>query len=257
MKMVWSLLLLVPAVSLAQGPFDGTWKTRVESMKSSGKPDTFDLTQGLYHCASCVPDVKVKANGTDQSVSGHDYYDSVAVRVVSPTALEIINKQAGKTVLTVSYSVSDGGAILTGKFTDYTGAQPVSGSFTEKRVGPAPAGAHATSGAWQTDKLTDMADAGRSMTYAMSADSLKMNYNGESYDAKFDGKDYPVVGDPGKTVVTIKRVGSDTIEETDKRDGKVTDIVRSTVSADGKTLHVVDTDPVHETRTEFVADKVP
>jgi hypothetical protein len=257
MKIVWSLLLLVPAVSFAQGPFDGTWKTRVESMKSSGKPDAFDLTQGVYHCASCVPDVKVKANGTDQSVSGHDYYDSVAVRVVSPTALEITNKQAGKTVLTVSYSVSDGGAMLTGKFTDYTGAQPVSGSFTEKRVGPAPAGAHATSGAWQTDKLTDMADVGRSMTYAMSADSLKMSYNGESYDAKFDGKDYPVVGDPGKTVVTVKRVGADTIEETDKRDGKVTDIIRSTVSADGKTLHVVDTDPVHETRTEFVADKVP
>jgi hypothetical protein len=58
-------------------------------------------------------------------------------------------------------------------------------------------------------------------------------------------------------VVTVKRVGSDTIEETDKRGGKVTDIIRSTVSGDGKTLHVVDTDPVHETRVEFVADKVP
>jgi hypothetical protein len=257
MKMVWGLLLLLPAISFAQTPFDGTWKTRVDSFKMSGKPDVFDVTQGSYHCASCVPEVKVKADGSDQAVSGHDYYDAVAVRVVSPTSIEITNKRAGKLIATVSYSVSDGGAMLNGKFTDYTGAQPVSGSFTEKRVGPAPAGAHATSGAWQTDKVTDMADVGRSVTYVMSADGLKMSYNGQSYDAKFDGKDYPILGDPGNTVVTVKRVGSDTLEETDKRDGKVTDIVRSSVSGDGKTLHVVDTDPIHETRTSYTMDKQP
>jgi hypothetical protein len=257
MKFPMGLLLLIPAMAFAQGPFDGTWKTRVDTFKMSGKPDAFDVTQGMYHCASCVPEIKVKADGSDQSVTGHDYYDAVAVRVVSPTSIEITNKRAGKTVSTMSFSVSDGGAVLNGKFTDYTGAQPVNGSFTEKRVGPAPAGANATSGSWQTDKLTDMADVGRSLTYVMTADSLKMNYNGQSYDAKFDGKDYPIVGDPGKTVVTVKRVGSDTIEETDKRDGKVTDIVRSTVSGDGKTLHVVDNDPVHETRASYMMDKQP
>jgi hypothetical protein len=257
MKIVLGVLLLLPAIALAGAPFDGTWKTRVNSMKMSGKPDVFDVTQGMYRCGSCVPEVKVKADGSDQSVTGHDYYDSVAARVVSPTSLEITNKRAGKTVVTLSYSVSDGGATLTGKFTDYTGAQPVTGSFTEKRVGPAPAGAHAASGSWQTDKLTDMTDVGRSVTYAMTADSLKMNYNGQSYEAKFDGNDYPIAGDPGKTVVSLKRVGSDTIEETDKRGGKVTDIIRSTVSADGKTLHVVDNDVVHETRIEYIADKQP
>jgi len=257
MKILFGLLLLAPAISFAGEPFDGTWKTRVESIKQSGKPDTFDVLQGMYHCASCVPEIKVKADGSDQSVSGHDYYDSVAVRVVSPTSIEITNKRAGKSVVTVSYSVSDGGAMLNAKFTDYTGAQPVSGSFSEKRVGPAPAGAHATSGSWQTEKLSDLSDVGRVVTYAMTADSLKMNYNGQSYEARFDGRDYPIAGDPGKTVVSVKRVGSDTIEETDKRGGKVTDIIRSTVSGDGKTLHVVDNDPVHETRMEYIADKQP
>jgi hypothetical protein len=257
MKIVVGLLLLAPAICLAGGPFDGTWKTRVDSIKQSGKPDTFDVSQGMYHCASCVPEIKVKADGSDQSVTGHDYYDSVAVRVVSPTSLEITNKRAGKTVVALSYSVSDGGAMLNGKFTDYTGAQLVTGNFSEKRVGPAPAGAHAASGSWQTEKLTDMSDVGRAVTYAMTADSLQMTYNGQSYDAKFDGNDYPIAGDPGKTVVSVKRVGSDTIEETDKRGGKVTDIIRSTVSGDGKTLHVVDNDPVHETRMEYIADKQP
>jgi hypothetical protein len=251
------LLLLVPAIGLAQGPFDGTWKTRVNSLKQSGKPDVFDVTQGIYTCASCVPEVKVKANGSDQSVTGHDYYDSVAVRILDPTSIEIANKRAGKPASSVAYSVSDGGAMLTVKFTDYSGTQPFSGTFTEKRVGAAPAGAHATSGAWQTDKLVDMADVGRAITYAMGADSLKMSWNGQSYDAKFDGKEYPIAGDPGNTVVSLKRIGEDTIEETDKRGDKITDIVRSTVSGDGKTLHVVDNDVVHEVRTEYILDKQP
>jgi hypothetical protein len=257
MKIAVGLLLLVPAISFADGPFDGTWKTRVESLRASGKPDVFDVTQGMYHCASCVPEVTVKADGSDQSVVGHDYYDSVAVRILSPNSLEIANRRAGKLTATVSYSVSDGGAMLAVKFTDYTGAQPYSGSFTKKRVGAAPAGAHATSGAWQMDKLSEMADVGRTITYAMTADSFKMNWNGQSYDAKFDGKEYPIAGDPGNTVVSLKRVGPDTIEEIDKRGGNVTDIVRSSVSGDGKTLHVVDNDVVHETRTEYILDKQP
>src|SRR5476649_848323 len=126
MRMLVGLFLLVPAIAGAAGTFGGTWKTRVDSIKQSGKPDTFDVSQGMYHCASCVPEVRVKADGSDQAVSGHDYYDTVAVRIVSPTSIEITNKRAGKVTGTVSYSVSDGGAILSGKFTDYTGAQPVS-----------------------------------------------------------------------------------------------------------------------------------
>ncbi|HXL97976.1 MAG TPA: hypothetical protein VN925_06340, partial [Steroidobacteraceae bacterium] len=116
MKFPVGLLLLMPAMALAQGPFDGTWKSRIDSFKMSGKPDVFDVTQGMYHCASCVPEIKVKADGSDQSVSGHDYYDAVAVRVQSPTAIEVMEKRAGKMVNSTSYSVSDGGASLTGKF---------------------------------------------------------------------------------------------------------------------------------------------
>jgi hypothetical protein len=51
-----------------------------------------------------------------------------------------------------------------------------------------------------------------------TADGLKMSDpNGNSYDAKFDGKDDPIQGDPGHTMVSLKRIGNDTIEETDWR----------------------------------------
>src|ERR1700724_973691 len=93
----------------------------------------------------------------------------------------------------------------------------------------APASAHPASGSWLIDKVADMGDIGRTISYAMSAESLKMTWNGLSYEAKFDGNEYAMGGYPGNTVVSLKRIGSDTIEEIDKRDGKVTGIIRSTV----------------------------
>jgi hypothetical protein len=45
--------------------------------------------------------------------------------------------------------------------------------------------------------------------------------NGNSQDAKFGGKDDPIQGDPGHTMVSLKRIGNDTIEETDWREGLV------------------------------------
>ena len=44
---------------------------------------------------------------------------------------------------------------------------------------------------------------------------------GESYTAKLDGKDYPAKGSYTYNSVSLKRVDYHTIEETDKREGKV------------------------------------
>jgi hypothetical protein len=55
------------------------------------------------------------------------------------------------------------------------------------------------------------------------------------YDAKFDGKDYPVTGVPYADTVSVKRVGADTIESNMKKGGQVVMTVTSTVSKDGKT----------------------
>jgi len=56
-----------------------------------------------------------------------------------------------------------------------------------------------------------------------------------AYDAKFDGKDYPVTGVPNADTVSVKRVGADTIQSTMKKGDKVVMNVTSKVSADGKT----------------------
>lgn len=55
------------------------------------------------------------------------------------------------------------------------------------------------------------------------------------YDAKFDGKDYAVTGIPDADMVSVKRIGGDTIESTLKKGGQVVMTVTSKVSKDGKT----------------------
>jgi formylglycine-generating enzyme required for sulfatase activity len=55
------------------------------------------------------------------------------------------------------------------------------------------------------------------------------------YDAKFDGKDYPVTGIAYADAVSVKRIDANTIEATMKKGGQVTMIVTTKLSNDGKT----------------------
>ena len=193
-----------------------------------------------------------------QKVTGHPYYDMIAVRVVNPSSIEVIEKKDGKVMATDSYTVSADGNTLTDKFTDTTGTQPVTGEVTSTRVAPAPAGAHAVSGSWRTSKVEGVSSNGLTLTYQGTANGLKMSDpNGYGYNANFDGKDYPMQGDPGKTMVSLKRIDANTIEETDKRDGKIIGVSRMTVSKDGKSMHVQYTDKLHGTTSEATMQKQP
>jgi hypothetical protein len=255
MRIVIAALLFAPAAALAGSAFDGTWKLRTDSAHTTGKADQFQVLDGMYTCSSCVPEVKVKADGSDQKVEGHDYYDTVAVTVVSPSALHIVEKKGGKLANTFSYEVSTDGNTLTVKFQDYAGSQMATGTFTETRRAAAPPGSHRASGSWQPGPLQDANDAARTVAYQMTNDQFSMHWNGQSYNAKFDGKEYPVHNDPGNTVVKLKKLNDHTVEETDSRQGKVTDEIRLAAAGDGKTIEVTDNDVVHHQITTYTLDK--
>lgn len=46
------------------------------------RPEVFLLQNGTYQCKSCVPLISVKADGTDQSVSGSPYFDTISIKAV-------------------------------------------------------------------------------------------------------------------------------------------------------------------------------
>jgi len=257
MKSLLATALLVSTAAIAAGPFDGTWKTQLDSVQFAAKPQVFELKQGVYTCSSCVPPLSVKADGTDQKVSGHSYYDTTSVRVVNAQTVEIANKLAGKPTFSSAMTVSVDGGTMTATFKDMTGTQTATGTQVLKRVAAGAPGSHAISGSWKPDQLSDLSAAGSTVTYKMTADGLQMNWNGQSYDAKFDGKMVLTANDPGKTWVSLKRISDNTIEETDTRDGQVVDIYRMTVSSDGKTMAVVDNDVRQGTTSQYKMQKQP
>src|SRR5215471_2112390 len=236
----WLLLqaaLLMPTLTMSQSVFDGTWKGDLTSAKFPQKPDEYLLKDGNYQCKTCVPPIQVKADGQDQKVIGQPYYDSVSIKIVDDRTIEEVDKKNGKTVATSKTSVSPDGNTLMFEFSDssVTNADPVTGKGSETRVSKGPEGSHAISGSWRMAKMQSLSENAMSITYKVTGDSLTMsNQTGQSYTAKLDGTEAPYKGDPGTTSVSVKKTGANTIEETDKRDGKVISAAKMTVSADGK-----------------------
>jgi hypothetical protein len=67
--------------------------------------------------------------------------------------------------------------------------------------------------------------------------------------------DAPYHGDPGTTSVSVRRIDKNTVEETDKRDGKVISIQRMTLSADGNSMTIAVDDKLQGTTSQFLAAK--
>ena len=252
------VLLLAPAFVLAQSAFDGTWKIDMNKAEFPKKPDVFLLQNGMFECKTCAPPIKIKADGQDQKVTGHPYYDSSAVKVISDHEIEEIDKKNGKTVATSKTTISPDGNTLMFEFSDSsnTNAEPVTGKGEETRVAKGPAGSNAISGSWRMAKFETLSDNAITWTYKVNGDELTMTTpTGQSYTAKLDGTEAPYKGDPGTSGVSVKMSGKDTLEETDKRGDKVLSVSKMTLEPDGKTAKIMFEDKLHGTTSQFVAVK--
>ncbi|HLZ85147.1 MAG TPA: hypothetical protein VKQ54_16400 [Caulobacteraceae bacterium] len=237
-----------PAASASTGsPFDGTWKTNPRSTVYSGKPAEYDVSGGMYSCASCAPPVKVKADGTPQPIAGNPFIDTLAVTVVDDHTLKSVGAKGGKTRGEQTFKVAADGKTMTVSFQGRAlnpGAAPVGITRTYTRLTDAPAGAHAVSGTWKRTAATAMSGAAGVDTFKMEGGMLHWSSpGGQSYVAALDGKPYPIKGDPGADHVTLKKVSDHKIVETDWRKGKKIDTTTWSVSPSGKTLTILDDDP--------------
>jgi hypothetical protein len=251
--------LLIPTLAAAQSALDGTWKIDMNKVDFSKKPDVFVLQNGMYSCKTCVPPYEIKADGSDQAVSGHPYFDTVAIKVVNDHAIEETDKKDGKVVGASTSTVSTAGDTLMFTFSDSSntnGGPPVTGKGEATRVAKGPAGSNAISGSWRTTKIEGLSDNAIIWSYKVSGNEIMMtSQTGQSYTAKLDGTDAPMKGDPGVSSVSVKMIGKNTLEETDKRDGKVVSVFKVTVAADGKTAKAVAEDKLANRTTEFAVVK--
>jgi len=237
------LFLVAPTALLAQSPFAGTWRLKLDSVAVSGKPDSFLLANGKYKCNSCVElKAEIEADGQDHTVSGSKYIDSASVSVVDEHTVDITRKLKGKVVSEIKDTVSSDGKTLTSDETDYppegSPGQPSHQTTKYDRVARGPSGSHSLSGEWKQQAIQSASENAMTAIFEDIPNGLKMSdiSAGEQWEAKFDGKTYPVMHDPGNTMVSLKRIDTNTVEETDTRDGKAVSKVLWKILPDGHTL---------------------
>ena len=106
-------------------------------------------------------------------------------------------------------------------------------------------------GTWKLNegksKLPAGATKNMTVVYEAAGDSTKVTVDGVDGDGKpthnewtgkFDGKDYPLVGDPSADTRAYKAVSANKLDLTNKKGGKVTASGTIVISADGKTRTV-------------------
>src|SRR5690349_17458110 len=155
-------------------PINGTWKTDLASVKIDTKPDQLLLKGGQFTCPTCTPPIAVAADGAFHPVD-RPYADHMSVKVDDDHNVTRTNQKGGKTTYTQKFSVSPDGNTLTVNFSDVSGAKPVTGTYTEARAAPAPAGAHAISGSWKGNPPTNVSDEGLTVTISADNDMLHVS----------------------------------------------------------------------------------
>src|SRR5436305_5580828 len=228
---------------------------RMDTLRFSGTPEDYLITNGMYRCLSCSPPVDVKADGTDQAVAGHEiYYDTIAIRILDGRSVEFTFKKQGRPVALSKETVSPDGKTMLEEFQNLGGKESVSGRAGFMRVGQKPTGSHALSGKWQMRSIRNDTQAGTLTTYRSVPNGLRISDGRESFEAKFDGKDYPL-GRDWLTTVSLALVDENTLEETDKHQGEIMTVSRMTVSKDGKTMRVESMDKQRGTTMTYTAEK--
>ncbi|PYX05985.1 MAG: hypothetical protein DMG88_19825 [Acidobacteria bacterium] len=113
-------------------------------------------------------------------------------------------------------------------------------------------------GTWKLNeaksKISPNAPKNNTVVYEAAGDKVKVTVDGTDRDGKathnewtgkFDGKDYPVTGDPNQDMRSYTKIDDHTMGFNVKKDGRATTGGRIVVSADGKsrTVTISGTDP--------------
>ena len=243
MRLVHPLMLLgllaVSRIGAAQAVFNGTWRPDPEMLSPTRKADAFELVNGVYECRTCAPPYKVMADNTDQPITGDPYYDTVRVKVIDDRTIQKVAMKDGKTAMEMTSTVSADGKHRTDVQTNnFMAPRPVELTMHSTRLSAGPNGSHAISGEWRMTDL-DVSNHAEDTIFSVSGVTFSMSDRmGRSFSAKLDGSDAPYIGSDEFTSVSLTKIDDHTIEELDKKDGKVVKINRWSVASDGKTIHV-------------------
>jgi hypothetical protein len=222
------------ALSAANDPFLGEWKLNASKSKLidvmkvdsvAGNKYAFDFGGGSAET--------IAADGTDQPGIGGT---TLSVAIERPDSWKVIRKKDGRILLTAFWKLSKDGNTLKDDYTEFgTDGTSSNVKYVYKRT----AGTAGFAGTWEGSSET-MNAAIVLKVQAYEGDGLSFIYSseGQTKNVKFDGKDYPNAGPNARagSASAARRVNRDTLEMTDKFNGKIRNTREIQLSADRKTL---------------------
>jgi hypothetical protein len=231
--------MFLSSAVMSQRVFDGTWRPDPQIFSPTRKTDVIELANGLYACQTCTPPYHIKADGTDQPIKGNPYYDTLRVSVVDARTIQKVAKKDGKPAAETTSTVSVDGKVETDvESVHFFGPRPIELTMHSTRVSAGLKGSHGIAGEWRmTDE--DVSNHAEDTIFKITGATLSMSDRmGRSFSAKLDGTEAPYTGSDEFTSVSLKMIDDHTIEESDRKGGKVVKVSLWAIGPDGKTMHV-------------------
>jgi hypothetical protein len=235
--LLWVLAaLLVSGNSWADEALLGKWKLDPSRSKMTDQMKVEAVGNNKFALNFSGDNVEtIVADGTDQPGL---FGTTFAITIEAPDTWKVVRKMQGRTTISAIWNLSADGSTLTDHF---TGIRPDGSTnrldYVYKRSGTG----SGFSGTWES--VSEQLNSKYEMqVQPYENDGLAFVYSPQQVtkNVKFDGKDYPAVGPnvPAGYVTSARRTNDETVELTDKINGKVSDTQQIELSPDHKTLTV-------------------
>jgi hypothetical protein len=252
-QLILAISLLTGTLRAATDPFTGKWKLNPSRSTLTDQMKVQAVGPNKYNLIFSGDNVEtVVADGTDQPGL---FGSTLSVTVEAPDSWKVVRKTNGRTTIIGLWKLSDDGSTLTDNFTGYRADGSTSNlHYIYKRT----AGTSGFPGTWES--VTEQVNSSFELQIQpYQDDGLSFIYPGSSMikSVKFDGKDYPGSGpnSPAGYTSSVHRVNAQTLEMTDKMNGKLFDTVQIELSADGKTLTMTTSIPGQSKPNIMVFDR--
>lgn len=235
-----ALLCAASIAAQAASPLEGSWKQDPTTIELPKDPSRYSLADGTYECSTCVPPIRVPADGKDHPLKGHRY-DTLAVKVEDDRTVTLDYKADMRLVMRQRVELAaDGRSMLRHQIDLLEDNTTVTGTRLWERVNTSSEKGHAMSGAWRAVKIVHEPDVEPPFRITIEGQALSMQVEGgTTYRAYINGKRAPVDNDPTAREVAVKMPNASTLVETTfgHRGVPVTE-TRMVASPDGKSLKV-------------------
>jgi len=220
----------------ANDPFVGDWKLNPSRSKLTDQMKVQSIAANKYAFDFGDGSAEMIAvDGTDQP---GNFGTTLSVSIEGPDSWKVVRKKEGRILLTATWKLSKDGNTLTD---DFTATQPNGSPFNLKYVYKRMAGTSGFAGTWEsTTETVNSVFVLQVRPYEGDGLSFIDPSQEETTNVKIDGKDYMKVGPnvaPG-SASSVRRVNQNTLEMTDKINGKIMDTQQIELSSDLKTLTI-------------------